>query len=143
MNNKLNKINPVDTHIGYMLKKRRIELRISLLKLGHLVGVSSQQIQKYETGENKISSSRLYELAKLLRISILYFFSGLDDYPELDSLSTQHIQLAEGGNQYAYQASEATEEEKEYIINLYNSIKDPKTRKSLVLIMESLTETVL
>lgn len=67
----------IDHHIGQKLKFRRIMLKKTLDDVGKLVGVSFQQIQKYELGRNSVSCSRLYHLAKSLGVQPEYFFDGL------------------------------------------------------------------
>jgi transcriptional regulator with XRE-family HTH domain len=67
----------VDKEVGKRIRKRRQQLRISQTALGAAVGVSFQQIQKYERGSNRVSSSTLYLTAQVLGVSIAYFFEGL------------------------------------------------------------------
>jgi len=70
--------NPVDVHIGAKLRERRQALRLSQNELGQMVGVAGQQIQKYECGENRISISRMWELARVLRMNMVFFYDGLE-----------------------------------------------------------------
>ncbi len=67
----------IDKHIGSRLRIRRKALNLSQESLSLDLGVSFQQIQKYECGENRISASKIYELSKILRISPYFFFEGL------------------------------------------------------------------
>jgi len=69
---------PVDIHVGKRLRSRRTLLGMSQEELGKSVGVTFQQIQKYERGLNRIGSSRLYEFACILGVSVTYFFEDLD-----------------------------------------------------------------
>ncbi|HEX7884591.1 MAG TPA: helix-turn-helix transcriptional regulator [Phenylobacterium sp.] len=71
--------NPVDVHVGRRVRLRRKELGVSQGWLADRLGLTFQQIQKYERGANRISASKLYEIATLLEVSITYFFEGLDD----------------------------------------------------------------
>ena len=71
--------NPIDVHVGLQVRLRRKELKISQEKLAHSLGLTFQQVQKYERGANRISASKLYEIARTLRVSIAWFFEGLDD----------------------------------------------------------------
>ena len=64
----------IDKHIGYKLKLRRVDSGMSQEALGEKVGLSFQQIQKYEKGANRISASRLFELTRILEVDISYFF---------------------------------------------------------------------
>src|SRR4051794_41807844 len=70
--------NPIDIEAGRRLKRRRTLLGVSQERLGELLGVSYQQIQKYERGTNRIGSSRLYDICRLLDVPAGYF---LDDPP--------------------------------------------------------------
>ena len=71
--------NPIDIHIGERMKARRTALGMTQQDLGSGLGVSFQQVQKYERGNNRVASSTLYDAAKVLKVSILYFFSGLGE----------------------------------------------------------------
>lgn len=73
----VNPPDPVDLHVGMRLRIRRVLLGLDQRTLGAAVGVSLQQIQKYERGLNRISASRLYDLADALDVPIDYFFRDL------------------------------------------------------------------
>jgi transcriptional regulator with XRE-family HTH domain len=66
----------IDALVGDRLRARRMMLGISQLDLAEALGISFQQVQKYENGKNRISASRLFEIAAALDISISYFFEG-------------------------------------------------------------------
>lgn len=69
---------PVDTHVGNRLRQRRALLGMSQTDLGKAVGLTFQQVQKYERGFNRISSSRLFEFSKVLDVPVEHFFDGAD-----------------------------------------------------------------
>ena len=71
--------NPVDIHVGKRLRQRRTLLGMSQEKLGELLGLTFQQVQKYERGTNRIGSSRLFRLACILEVPVTYFFEGLQE----------------------------------------------------------------
>ena len=73
-----NAYNPIDVHVGARLRARRTLLVMSQTVLGDALGISFQQLQKYEGGSNRISASRLYELSKILDVDIGYFFDEMD-----------------------------------------------------------------
>ena len=77
----MTEIDPVDVHVGHRLREMRTSHGMSMEALGKRVGVSYQQIQKYETGFNRISASMLWRIAGVLEIDVAYFFEGLDDTP--------------------------------------------------------------
>ncbi|MBL4614923.1 MAG: helix-turn-helix transcriptional regulator, partial [Magnetovibrio sp.] len=68
---------PVDVHVGARLRQRRTLLGMSQEKLGEAVGLTFQQIQKYERGANRIGASRLYQLSNVLDVSVSYFFEEM------------------------------------------------------------------
>jgi transcriptional regulator with XRE-family HTH domain len=70
--------NTVDLHLGRKLRERRVEIGMSQETLADLLGVTFQQIQKYEKGVNRIAASRLYDMTKALGVEFTYFFEGLD-----------------------------------------------------------------
>lgn len=73
------RVHPVDIHIGVRLRLRRVLLGMSQTDLGDRVGLTFQQVQKYERGANRISASRLYEFAKILDVPVWFFFDGIRD----------------------------------------------------------------
>jgi transcriptional regulator with XRE-family HTH domain len=74
--------NFIDVHVGNRIRMRRLIVGISQEKLGELLGITFQQVQKYEKGANRISASRLYYAAKTLGVPVQFFFddlAGVDD----------------------------------------------------------------
>jgi len=69
---------PVDVHVGKRLRQARLLAGLSQEELGNGIGVSFQAVQKYEQGENRLSASRLYRAATLLRQGVAFFFDALD-----------------------------------------------------------------
>ncbi|MFT4089489.1 MAG: helix-turn-helix domain-containing protein [Asticcacaulis sp.] len=78
----------VDVIVGARVRGRRKEMGLSQTELAESVGVTFQQIQKYESGVNRISSSKLFEISKVLQTSIQYFFDFPEEYPENFSVSS-------------------------------------------------------
>lgn len=70
--------NPVDVSVGRRLRIRRINLGMSQTQLAELTGLTFQQVQKYEHGQNRISASRLWDLSQVLRVPVEYFYSGIN-----------------------------------------------------------------
>lgn len=70
--------NPIDIHVGSRVRLRRLLLGLSQEKLGDELGVTFQQVQKYERGANRIGASRLYRVAEVLQVPVGFFFEGLD-----------------------------------------------------------------
>src|SRR6202011_5921624 len=69
---------PIDVHVGRRVRLRRTMLLMSQEKLAAALGLTFQQVQKYERAANRISASRLYHLCRILKIPISFFFSGLE-----------------------------------------------------------------
>ncbi len=76
---------PLDVHVGQQLRRRRLALKIRLKKFSKDAGVTQKQIQRYESGENRTIARRLFDFARLLKVSPEYFFEG---YGEPSSKST-------------------------------------------------------
>ncbi len=70
---------PVDEYVGKRVRQRRWMVGFSQQQLGEAVGIKFQQIQKYETGMNRISASRMWDIAEALGVSVTFFFEGYDD----------------------------------------------------------------
>jgi transcriptional regulator with XRE-family HTH domain len=68
----------IDRHVGIRLRIRRCEIGLSQSELGERLGVTFQQIQKYERGANRLGASRLYDAARMLQVDVAYFFHGLN-----------------------------------------------------------------
>jgi transcriptional regulator with XRE-family HTH domain len=81
------KANPVDAHVGYRVRLRRMLIGMSQERLGELLGLTFQQVQKYERGINRIGAGRLYEVAEILGVPISFFYEGMNG-----------VQPPEGGN---------------------------------------------
>ncbi len=74
---------PVDVHVGQRIRHRRWMLGMTQQQLGDAVGIKFQQIQKYETGMNRVSASRLWDIGRVLDVPVNFFFEGLSaDYDE-------------------------------------------------------------
>ena len=71
--------NPVDLHVGGRVRMRRKVLGVSQERLAEALGLTFQQVQKYERGANRVSASKLYEIARFLSAPVAYFFEGLSD----------------------------------------------------------------
>src|SRR5260370_25427457 len=68
--------NPADNHVGNRVRMRRMMLRMSQVKLGEALGLTFQQVQKYEKGTNRIGASRLQHISSILQVPISFFFEG-------------------------------------------------------------------
>jgi len=71
--------NPVDIHVGTRIRLRRQLLKMSQEKLGDQLGVTFQQVQKYERGANRVGASRLWKMSQVLDVPVDFFYEGLDE----------------------------------------------------------------
>ncbi len=67
----------VDGHVGRRVRERRREIGMSQTKLGNALGVTFPQIQKYETGTDRVMAGRLWDIARILEVDVAYFFEGI------------------------------------------------------------------
>lgn len=123
------KAHPVDVYVGRRLRLRRTILGMSQEQVGKVVGVTFQQIQKYERGINRMGSSRLYDFAKALGIPISYFFEGFGDYASNDNGGM--LAAAEPAAQ-AFEHDGATSRDSFEVMRAFSQIKSPSLRKRVV-----------
>ena len=74
----MHQLRHIDRHVGERIRSRRAELGMTQHDLATLLGISYQQVQKYETGANRVSAGRLYEMARQLGSPVGFFFEGLE-----------------------------------------------------------------
>ena len=91
-----NGIHPTDTHVGSRVRMRRMMLGLSRTKLGDALGLTFQQVQKYEKGTNRISASRLQHISDILQVPVEFFFEGAphvrgQDHAQTDAPSPQYV----------------------------------------------------
>lgn len=115
----------LDKYIGEKVKARRMALRISQNKLGAHLGVTFQQIQKYEKGINRISASTLYRIAEALSVDYSYFFEGFGS----NSLKEENVPVYEYDNG---KKKETTE-----LLRAYYKISSPAVRKKILDLIKS------
>jgi len=116
---------PVDQLVGRQLRKRRLELGLSQLGVAEAIGVTFQQIQKYEGGTNRIVASRLYDLAEVLNVPVAYFFPQ----PETSEANGEEGEFAEFGH--------PSPKETLNLVKAYYEIKEPALRKKLIELVRS------
>src|SRR6267143_668711 len=79
--------NPIDRHVGSRVRMRRMMLSMSQEKLGDALGLTFQQVQKYEKGTNRIGASRLQQISQILQVPVAFFFEGAPSLsPHLDGM---------------------------------------------------------
>ncbi|MCB1423937.1 MAG: helix-turn-helix transcriptional regulator [Nitratireductor sp.] len=125
------KPNPIDIHVGSRIRLRRTMLGMSQEKLGDALGITFQQIQKYEKGANRVGASRLQEISRILNTPVAFFFEGA---PGQES--------GEGGFEEAsstnYVVDFLSSSEGLQLNRAFVKIEDPKVRKKLVELAKAL-----
>lgn len=86
--------NPVDVHVGNRIKLRRMVLGYSQQQMAKLLGLTFQQVQKYEKGLNRVAASRLWDISRVLRVSMDFFFQDMDR--DVESQSPMMISTKSG-----------------------------------------------
>jgi transcriptional regulator with XRE-family HTH domain len=118
---KSDKPNPVDVHVGSRVRLRRTLLGMSQEKLGDALGLTFQQVQKYERGANRIGASRLYDLSRVLDVPVSYFFEEFADAPPAGG-------AAETPGE-AYQPNPMMKRETLELVRAYLRIADPQIKR--------------
>ena len=116
---------PVDIHVGARVRLRRTLLGMSQEKLGKALGLTFQQVQKYERGANRIGSSRLYQLSKILDVPVSFFF---------DEMTPDSARKAEGmaeGSKQVFEVDKLSRRETLELVRAYYKIIDPSVRKRI------------
>ncbi len=121
--------NPIDVHVGARLRARRTLLGLSQTALGDAMEISFQQLQKYESGSNRISASRLYELSKLLDVDISYFFGEMDQATKSESPARLIQQKSKRSSQKPPKSEDPLHKRETLeFVRAYYRITDPKIR---------------
>lgn len=134
MAEKSKKPNPIDVHVGSKVRFKRTMLGMSQEKLGDSLGVTFQQVQKYEKGTNRIGASRLQQISSILKTPVSFFFEGIPGQN-----STGQPGFGEGETP-DYTTSFLATSEGIQLNRSFCRIKDPKVRKKIVDLVKSLAD---
>lgn len=131
--------NPIDIYVGSRVKARRKEVGMTQQDLAKALGLTFQQVQKYERGANRISASKLFMISGTLDVPIPYFFDGVDS----DAAATKEIR--EGTDVFSASAAQevltfASSDEGIELNRAFADVRDAKTRKFLVGLFEAIAE---
>ncbi len=127
---------PVDVHVGRRLRLRRTLLGISQEKLGAAVGLTFQQIQKYERGANRVGASRLFEFSQILDTPISYFF---DEMPkEVEKTRGAFAKGVSDKGQVELEEDSMSRRETLELVRAYYKISNPAVRKRLYELIRSI-----
>lgn len=122
--------NPIDRHVGSRVRMRRILLGMSQEKLGEALGLTFQQVQKYEKGTNRIGASRLQQISQTLNVPPAFFFDGA---PTLeDGIERPVTGLAEDGGSSGFVLDFIATAEGLSLNKAFARIQDPKVRKRII-----------
>lgn len=116
---------PVDIHVGARVRLRRTLLGMSQEKLGKALGLTFQQVQKYERGANRIGSSRLFQLSRILDVPVSFFF---------DEMQPETTRKADGmaeGSKQVFEVDKLSRRETLELVRAYYKISDPSVRKKI------------
>ncbi|MEA4837709.1 MAG: helix-turn-helix domain-containing protein [Rhodospirillaceae bacterium] len=122
------KPNPIDVHVGSRVRLRRTLLGMSQEKLGEAIGLTFQQVQKYERGANRIGASRLFDLSRVLDVPVSFFFDVMSDDVSEQAPSQMNAGLAEPASP-SFDADPMTKRETLELVRAYYRIPDPQVRK--------------
>lgn len=124
--------NPVDSHVGEQIRARRLALKMSQEKLGESLGITFQQVQKYERGANRVGASRLWKLSQVLGVSVGYFFEGISGGVITDSVA--------GGEQEPFSHDLANTPEGQALMEAFSRIKSDDVKRQIIELARSLAD---
>ncbi len=122
-------IGPIDGHVGARVRMRRTLLGLNQTKLGEKLGVSFQQVQKYENGSNRISASRLFDLTRVLDVSIEHFFEDMP--PEVADSSPAARKSGKAKKPPNFETDPMVKRETLELVRAYYKIENAGIRKLL------------
>jgi transcriptional regulator with XRE-family HTH domain len=122
--------NPIDKHVGSRVRMRRMMLAMSQEKLGDALGLTFQQVQKYEKGTNRIGASRLQQISQILQVPVSFFFEGAPaSGPE---------QAVKDAPSPAYVSDFLATSEGLSLTKAFTRIKEPRIRRRIVDLVEEI-----
>jgi integration host factor subunit beta len=120
------RVEPADIQVGHSIRKRRIALRLSQTAIGNAIGVTFQQIQKYEKGSNRLSASKLHKLAEVLKVPPHFFFEGLEQGSAFEPFPDLSVELHSQSDTLA-------------LIEAFQRIRSRQLRRSIVALLAELS----
>ena len=124
--------NPIDVHVGGRVRMRRMLIGMSQEKLGEALGLTFQQVQKYEKGANRIGASRIYQIGRILNVPVEFFFEGV----QLDQVDDGDCALEARGASFDFDLLSTNEGIQ--LNSAFFAIRDPKVRKRLLDLVKAL-----
>ncbi len=120
--------NPIDVHVGSRVRLRRTLLGMSQEKLGEAIGLTFQQVQKYERGANRIGASRLFDLSRVLDVPVSFFFDDMADEAEIIPVGQL---AADPDDRGGFEPDPMAKRETLELVRAYYRIPDSGVRKRL------------
>jgi len=130
--------NPVDIHVGGRVRLRRTLLGFSQERLGDAIGLTFQQVQKYERGANRIGSSRLFDLARVLEVPVSYFFDEMA--PGVGARGAGRARGQAEAKPAPFERDPMAKRETLELVRAYYRIADPRVRKRVFELAKSLAK---
>ena len=119
--------NPIDVHVGQRIRLRRTLLGMSQEKLAEAIGLTFQQVQKYERGANRVGSSRLFDLCRVLDVPVAYFFE--DMAPGVQDKTPSKLMGLATPPAPKYEPDPMARRETLELVRAYYKIREPSVRK--------------
>jgi transcriptional regulator with XRE-family HTH domain len=134
--------NPVDIHVGARVRLRRTLMGMSQEKLGESIGLTFQQVQKYERGANRIGASRLFDLSRVLDVPVSFFFDDMAETVQDQSpVAVARGVSGLGEEPASFEADPMTKRETLELVRAYYSITDPQVRRRVYDLAKALAAT--
>jgi transcriptional regulator with XRE-family HTH domain len=130
--------NPIDVHVGARIRLRRTLLGMSQEKLAEAIGLTFQQVQKYERGANRVGSSRLFDLCRVLDVPISYFFE--DMAPGVQDKTPSKLMGLASPPAPKYEPDPMARRETLELVRAYYKIKEPSVRKRIFELTKSIAK---
>ncbi|MCJ8323826.1 MAG: helix-turn-helix transcriptional regulator [Rhizobiales bacterium] len=127
--------NPVDIHVGGRLRMRRMLVGMSQEKLGESLGLTFQQVQKYEKGTNRIGASRLYNISQILSVPVNFFFENI---PDDEGVANKFGFAENSSDNFAYDFMNSAEGFQ--LGQAFSMIKDVRIRRRIIDLVRSLSD---
>lgn len=118
--------NPIDVRVGHRIKARRVDLKLSQTALADYLGITFQQVQKYEKGRNRVGASRLTQIANFLKVSPSYFFESISVIADENLRGVEAFLASKDGMD---------------LIRAMRKVEQKQTRRQIALLVEGIANT--
>ena len=139
-----NEPNPVDVHVGKRIRLRRTILHITQQQMADMLGLTFQQVQKYEKGMNRVGASRLWDISKVLEVPMGFFFEDMDNHVAIKSPMMLNSKLGKSFNleeNHPFDEDPMKKAETLELVRAYYKIPNRKIAKNLFDLMVALSKS--